>query len=184
MRVLIVHNEHGDRAVKAAETISSWLAEQGMEYVIASKHEAHVKGTSLSDGTGAVDYDLAIAIVRCARLIGFSEVPILGYDFGTLGFLAGIDQEDLIGALKQALNHELTVQRRATLQIRIDFSDGSVTNLFGLNEVAVTHGASGRIVDFDLLIDNVHVAHLRGDGMIIATATARRPIRFPPADRS
>lgn len=178
MRVLIVHNEHGHEAEHAVDAICQWLGEHNHGYVVASKHGSEVPGVARPDGTGPVGYDLAIAIggdgtiLRCANLLGFSGVPILGYDFGTLGFLTGSPGDDLIGPLVQAMAGELPVQRRTTLQIAIDYGEAAPpVHLFGLNEMAVTCGSSGKIVDFDLYIDQVHVAHLRGDGMIVSTAT-------------
>jgi NAD+ kinase len=177
MRVLIVFNDRSWKAISAVDTLRSWLDEHGFDYVYVSDSNVEPSDTADETGEGAHGYDLAIAvggdgtILRAARLVGFSSTPILGFDYGTLGFLAGADGSDLIGTLEATLDHKLSVQHRTSLLVTVDYDDGSTRQLFGLNEVAVTHGGSGRIVDFDMAIDGVHVAHLRGDGMIVSTAT-------------
>lgn len=177
MRVLIVHNDKREDANKAVGELCGWLADNGVEYVIAADCDGAPPDTADASGEGAHGYGLAIAvggdgtILRCARMVGFSEIPILGYDFGTLGFLAGVSADNILDTIEDVLKRQLVVQHRAALLVVTEYADGTVERCFALNEVAVTHGGSGRIVDFDVCIDDIHVAHLRGDGMIVSTST-------------
>ena len=49
--------------------------------------------------------------------------------------------------------------------------DDPARTFFALNELAVTRGANGRIIDFSLGISGAHIADMRGDGLVVATAT-------------
>ncbi len=49
--------------------------------------------------------------------------------------------------------------------------DNPARTFFALNELAVTRGANGRIIDFWLDISGAHIADMRGDGLVVATAT-------------
>ena len=54
---------------------------------------------------------------------------------------------------------------------------------FALNEAAVTRGANGRIIDFSLSISDVPIADMRGDGLVVATATGSTAYALSAADR-
>lgn len=151
-------------------------------------------------------------ILRTARLLQGSATPILGINFGHLGFLANACGESVVEMVGRALADEYAYERRDNLRIDVvcegdsdPFDDGvsaggwdapedafgapdvrSVENadaagcagvssapktFFALNEAAVTRGASGRIIDFSLDVSDNHVADMRGDGLVVATAT-------------
>ena len=117
-------------------------------------------------------------MLRAARLVGSLQIPILGLSFGHLGFLtadANLDQADMFQLVGQALAQELHVTRRAALAVVVEGYDreGNETTLRtnAVNEVVLARGASGRMVEFDVSANGVHIDRLRGDGFVVSTAT-------------
>lgn len=195
MRILIVRNNSNSQAVDASLLLATYLATQGLEYTLVDSsdlscrcdHEgvnaalaAGVAMTVVLGGDGT--------ILRTARQIGTSGVPILGINFGRLGFLANSSDDGVIAIVSSALAGDVVAEQRTNLRIDVvcagevdpwdDDSDAAMADVddparsfFALNELAVTRGANGRIIDFGLSISGDHIADMRGDGLVVATAT-------------
>lgn len=220
MHILIVRNNSNSQAVDASLLLATYLATQGVGYTLVDSsdlswrcdhnalNEALATGTQMTvvlggDGT----------ILRTARQIGTSGVPILGINFGRLGFLANSSEEGVVSIMAAALAGDVVAEQRTNLRIDVvcegerdpwaddaqelaGFDGGSgaeqgevtadesaactpsgfpcgphARTFFALNELAVTRGANGRIIDFGLDISGAHVADMRGDGLVVATAT-------------
>ena len=195
MHILIVRNNSNSQAVDASLLLATYLATQGLEYTLVDSsdlscrcdHEgvnaalaAGVAMTVVLGGDGT--------ILRPARQIGTSGVPILGINFGRLGFLANSSDDGVIAIVSSALAGDVVAEQRTNLRIDVvcagevdpwdDDSDAAMADVddparsfFALNELAVTRGANGRIIDFGLSISGDHIADMRGDGLVVATAT-------------
>lgn len=177
MRVMLVPNELYEASVEAASKLEAWLDDQLIDVVkppcFGNDSEACLEGVDLvvslgGDGT----------LLRAARLVGSLQIPILGLSFGHLGFLtadANLDQADMFQLVGQALAQELHVTRRAALAVVVEGYDreGNETTLRtnAVNEVVLARGASGRMVEFDVSANGVHIDRLRGDGFVVSTAT-------------
>ena len=195
MHILIVRNNSNSQAVDASLLLATYLATQGLEYTLVDSsdlscrcdHEgvnaalaAGVAMTVVLGGDGT--------ILRTARQIGTSGVPILGINFGRLGFLANSSDDGVIAIVSSTLAGDVVAEQRTNLRIDVvcagevdpwdDDSDAAMADVddparsfFALNELAVTRGANGRIIDFGLSISGDHIADMRGDGLVVATAT-------------
>lgn len=200
MHILIVRNNSNSRAVDASLLLATYAATQGLDYTLVDSseltcrcdhegvNEALASGTSLAvvlggDGT----------ILRTARQVGTSGVPILGINFGRLGFLANSSDDGVVGIVASALAGDVVAEQRTNLRIDVvcegevdpwgdddapgfddevtSTCDASARSFFALNELAVTRGANGRVIDFSLDISGAHIAEMRGDGLVVATAT-------------
>lgn len=176
MKVLIVPNYSREPAVEDARKLDSWLDEQGIEAKWAHDHKLFP-----NRATDAADCGLVVSLggdgtlLRAARIVGYSEVPILGVSYGHLGFLTSAGPEDLISSVENALAGELHASRRATLDVESEFvrPDGStyVVRSFALNDFAVSRGGRGDMVEFDVSVSGKKIDRLRGDGFVVSTAT-------------
>jgi NAD+ kinase len=178
MKVLLFANTTKDLASQAIGSIREWLENQGIEYDTISSGifesgEPHleelrssVKGCDLvctfgGDGT----------ILRAAHIVGELGIPLLCYNFGTLGFLAGASEDDLIPALKAAVAGELGIDARTMLEVTVSYEDGQSEKQLAINELVVSRGHFGRIVALDMFINDSFIDTLRGDGVLVATPT-------------
>ncbi|QUC04599.1 MAG: NAD(+)/NADH kinase [Coriobacteriaceae bacterium] len=176
MKVLIVPNYSRPGAVKGANTLDAWLKSQGHEAVwtpdMTSKEYNHVtaQGCNLvvslgGDGT----------LLRAARIVGYAEIPLIGFSYGHLGFLTTGRPSNLIRTVSEALEGEMHASHRATLSIEADyyFPDGTsyTERRFALNDMALTRGSLGDVISFDVGVSGNHIDQIQGDGFVVSTAT-------------
>lgn len=216
MNVLVVVNKANPKANDAALLLAAYLGSQGIAFQLLDSRELP-SCASLADGAAAQvaraegiaiagQEDLAVVlggdgtILRTARLATALEVPILGINFGHLGFLANSSEPGVVALVAAALAGDVTAEQRANLHIEVvcegdedegrgaaDCSGAAVAawdadgceaqaagrarSFFALNEITVARGASGRIVDFAMSVSGDKVASMRGDGVVVSSAT-------------
>ena len=189
MKIIIVSNRNNPRTLDALFQIVAYLDSQGISHV-------EIDVTDLPDSAFACNasideaherygggYDLVITlggdgtILHTARLANVIEAPILGINFGHMGFLANTVNEGTIPLIADALAGEIVSEQRVNLQVDVtclgDEEEPPVMprRFFALNEIAIARGAMGHIVDFSFDISGDRVATMRGDGLIVSTAT-------------
>ena len=118
--------------------------------------------------------DLVIAIggdgtmLSCSRLFGIREIPVLGINLGTLGFLTDIVPDELTTKLLEVINGKYTLDKRFFLETQIKRTQ---KKHIALNEVVIHSGAIAQLIEYDLFIDDVFVFRQKADGLIISSPT-------------
>lgn len=111
------------------------------------------------------------SILHIAREAAVRSTPILGVNFGHIGYMAELERKD-IAAASRLLSGKYEIHDRMTLRVDIVNKTGEKTvSQCALNEAAVTHGNLSRIADLSLYCDGEFVACHRADGMIVASPT-------------
>ncbi|HET9132790.1 MAG TPA: NAD(+)/NADH kinase [Gemmatimonadales bacterium] len=111
-------------------------------------------------------------LLRGARLLDGREVPILGINFGRVGFLTTISRHELTTALARVANGEHRVTSRAALQGAIlDANGTATTSLMALNDVVLHKGGVARVVRYQVDIDGEVVGPISADGVVVASPT-------------
>lgn len=176
LKVLIVPNYRRQDAIDDARTLGLWLKDQGIESeCLPDKRIEQVDSVDLDGLALVVSLGGDGTLLRAARVVGYSEIPIVGISYGHLGFLTSAEPLDLLPCVDSALSGKLHISRRATLDIEATFMrpDGTceTTHEFALNEMSISRGAGGDIIEFDIWVTGNHIDRLRGDGFIVSTAT-------------
>lgn len=178
MKVFLVPNYYKDEAIQSGLTLELWLSRQGIEVAWAVDQRSGIK-----DETDLSDFDLVISLggdgtlLRAAHLVGMNEIPILGLSYGHVGFLTAANPEegDILRVVSDALAGEMHVSRRATLccEVHSTMPDGEdrVITAHALNDLALTRGPLSDMVEFDICVSGHHIDRLRGDGVVVSTAT-------------
>ncbi len=138
-------------------------------------HESHTNGPDITD---AHDADLFVVLGGDGTLLGQTRrtrtlgLPIVGINFGRLGFLAEFDlaafekhAERLIGG------GPLSIEDRLLLSVEVFANGERVLTGEALNDCVVTAGPPFRMIEIALSIDGEAGPTLKGDGVIIATPT-------------
>lgn len=116
--------------------------------------------------------DLAIAlggdgtVLYTAHEVLEHRIPILGINFGCLGFLTELEA-DAVSSLQEILNGDFQIEERRLCKIETD----SGCCFYALNEAVISSTVSVELGEFDLHVDENEVDHYRADGLIIATPT-------------
>lgn len=124
MFVITVRNNLNPKAIEASYMLSAYLDTQHIENIF-------IDSSSLFNGTAQLptidytDYVLAVVlggdgtILHTARLVNKYNIPIVGINFGNLGFLANDGECGVIELVSRALADELIVDRRSNLQVDV-----------------------------------------------------------------
>lgn len=176
LKVLIVPNYSRKDAVEDSKRLGSWLGERGIEVdILPDKHAQRPPESSPRDYRLVVSLGGDGTLLRAARVVGYTGVPIVGISYGHLGFLTSARPGELFSTVKRALNNEMHVSHRATLDVEASFVKGGdttyTTHRFGLNDLAISHGIRGDMLEFEVSVSGNHIDRLRGDGFVVSTAT-------------
>ena len=175
--VLIVPVRIYEESMADARRLAEWLDDQGID-VRWAPQIGRDEDADLSDVDLAVSLGGDGTLLRAAHMVMASgrEIPVLGLSYGHLGFLTcdrgALDVTQMVG---MALAGELLQVRRATLAGELtgrDANGAEVTRaVSGLNEIVLSRGGSGKIVECSVRVNGHSVTDLRGDGIVVASAT-------------
>ena len=108
-------------------------------------------------------------IIHAAKYAAAANKPILGINLGRLGFVAGLEVNEL-DSLKALLQGDYTIDERMMLAITYR-KDGKLVTKDVVNEAVLSRGALSKIVDFTVSSAGTHLLDYRADGLILATPT-------------
>ncbi len=111
------------------------------------------------------------SILQAARIAEPFGIPILGVNFGRVGFLSEAQPDNWLQKLEKVLAGEYWIEQR--LMIRADLErNGRILDTFtALNDVVVGRGRQARVIKLHLRVDNDLVTTYTADGLIVATPT-------------
>lgn len=107
-------------------------------------------------------------ILRTVHLLSKSEIPILGVNIGSLGFLAATSLEKVSDHINQFFNNDLKIDKRSVLELNIK---GEKEKWFALNEFVVDKAGFHRVIKIETIIDKNLLNSYISDGLIISTPT-------------
>ena len=105
-------------------------------------------------------------MMRAANM--FPDIPLFGINFGKVGFLAMVEQNDWLVAINALLAGHYQVEDGATLAACVGRGDESLDQGWAINDVVIRGGV--RMIDIEVYIDGHYVNTYPGDGMIVSTA--------------
>lgn len=139
--------------------------------------------------------DIAVAIggdgttLNVAKKASLKNKPVLGINAGRLGFMSGIERDEL-NLLENLVSDNYKIDERMMLKARI-FEDNVQKSVHHcLNDIVISRGNFARLIDISVICDGRNVSNTRADGVIIATPTgstaysmaAGGPVVSPEAD--
>lgn len=164
-RIGILYHPLLEKAQTLSQQLEDYLSSRGVSSWQCSTHDEdkarpQVAGTDLilsigGDGT----------ILRVARIITPSSVPILGVNLGKLGFITEIGGNEVLSVLPGLLKGEGWIEDRAMVEAQVDNK-----SFHALND-AVLRSTAVRLVNIEAKVDGTPIATYRADGIIAATAT-------------
>ena len=178
--VALIGRHDGQKSTELINALGDFLVERGCEVMVESA-TAGVNGITRFP---AVDYagvgaraKLAVVLggdgsmLNAARQLAPYRVPLVGVNQGRLGFMTDIAQKHMLESMAQIMEGRYSTEERTMLSAEaLRGSDRLLTTL-ALNDVVVSKGAVGRLIEFLIHIDGQFVYDLRLDGLIVATPT-------------
>ena len=174
-RVLLLTHREPDVTASTLPTVMAILQEAGVQVLVpAGEVVKHRILAPFSSGDGMVlksggeDLILVLggdgSILRALAREAGSGAPVIGINYGRVGFLASIERESLERDLRRALAGEFQVLGLPSL--KATWADGEVE---AVNDLAVFRGGDSRIADLTYAVDDELVATVRCDGVVMST---------------
>lgn len=108
-------------------------------------------------------------IIHAAKHAAQAQKPILGINVGRLGFVAGLETDEL-ELLELLVSGKYTVDNRMMISATVGKADGDVAYQ-ALNEAVISRGSLSRILDFQVSLNEDTICRYRADGLILSTPT-------------
>jgi len=155
-----------------------WLSQQGKEVVIDEETAQLGGGQSphpKSKIPSMVDMIIVLGgdgtLLGVARLAAGFNVPLLGANFGGLGFLTEVTLEEIQSILLKIFSNNYVIDERVLLQIQIIRKGKKVAESNALNDVVVSKGTLVRMISLEIRTNGDLITSIRGDGLIVSTPT-------------
>jgi len=178
MKAFIMPNLDKKNASECTKKVIDKLNKLGVESMLDEKYRNIFEDCSavFADffaGIYEADFVIAIGgdgtIIHSAKHAVEYDKPLLGINVGRLGFMAGLEMDELPD-LQGLVSKSYNIQKRMLLKCK-HYSDGVVNEYLALNDVVVSNGALSRIIDLDVLTNGKKIVSYRADGIILSTPT-------------
>jgi NAD+ kinase len=117
-------------------------------------------------------------ILRAAELLRGTEVPLVGVNFGHVGFLAEAERDSVADTVRRVLAREFEVDSRLTLAVRVVRAGHEVFKSWALNESTVEKGSRERMLEVVVEVDRRPLSTFGCDGVVVATPTGSTAYAF------
>jgi len=189
-------------AAEPLTRIGAWLRERKIE-VVYEDETAHLTQPRDLHATRSREelpscVDLIVVLGGDGTLLAMAgriaqagrEIPILGVNFGGLGFLTELRIDELFPALESVVNGTATYDERLMLSATASLRNKTDETRVVLNDVVFTKGPLSRMIELSVSVNGRFVTRVKADGLIIASATgstaynlaAGGPIVHPSVD--
>lgn len=177
-KIGFVTNIEKDPTLQETKKMVDFVLKKGCDvYVSENFSDVHpdVIATSSSEMYKSVDFVVVIGgdgtILRVARSAAIFDTPILGINFGTLGYLADVEKINAIDAIEKVLNGDFTIENRMMLEPYVERGCVSHEINLALNEVCITNSVCSRMIKLSVEVNGEYFDTFRADGIIVSTPT-------------
>jgi NAD+ kinase len=170
---------HKPAAIAVVCDLLAWCAQRGIELRAAASiaEQARCAPLAVKGDELAEDLDLLVVLggdgtmLGAARLVGSRQTPVLGINFGWLGYLTEFTLEELYPALDGVREGNFRIDHRMMLEVGLQRGGHLVETHRALNDAVVNKSALARMIELECYINEHFVNSFRADGMIVATPT-------------
>ena len=198
MVISVFPNLNNNGVSELAFDVIKILTDGGADVYVQNEYKPIFKSTKAK----FENFDKAMSLCDCAIAIGgdgttlniakkaaFLNKSTLGINAGRLGFMSGIERDEL-SLLTKLINKEYIIDERAMLKATIEKDGEVLSSHHCLNDIVVSRGNFARLIDVTITCDGRSVSNMRSDGVIISTPTgstaysmaAGGPVVSPEAD--
>ena len=180
--VILTPNPYRDTNFQTVRAAMKVLKDAGMEpklclpfevdrsYELPKDLRFHKLDRELQNAELVVCFGGDGTILHMAKAATRKNVPILGVNIGTMGFMAELESTEL-DQLARLAKDDYVLDRRMMLDVVVQRDRDIIFHDIGLNDVVITKGAIARITHLTVKCDGVEAIQCGGDGVIVATPT-------------
>jgi len=170
-KVAVIPNLLRDTDGMGTKTIIEYLNSKGIKVYVDKSLEEYGFNAEYTDIDRFRNIDMAIIIGGDGTMLSASknyinrDIPILGINHGNVGFLTELEKDDMQG-LDDIINGNYTLEKRPIIKV-----EHLGNTYYSVNEASIHRGSSPKMLDIDIIIEDVPMNQFRADGLIVATSS-------------
>lgn len=176
-KIAIVYRPETSQALQTALRLAEWLCDQGITVYTQAHQE--LDGLSKQIKSKRTLNDLSAVIVlggdgtylNAARMLEGRQIPILGVNMGSLGFLTNTKMSELYEDVIYTLEGKMELRPRTMLSLQIKRKNKKVIKELALNDIVIERGSYSQMITLEYSYDRFMVCELKADGIVVATPT-------------
>ena len=182
MKVILSPNPYRDKGLRAVREAQRILEKDGVESSICLPFRPEgsyelpqeVQVSDILQEAPQADMLICFGgdgtILHSAKLAAQYDIPILGVNMGSVGFMAELEHSEL-KLLHRLVEGKYTYEKRRLMDVRVMRDNRTIFQDVALNDATITKGAVARVIDLIVYGDRVKITEFSGDGVIVATPT-------------
>lgn len=175
----IISRPNRPQVAEIIQGLLTWLAEHKYNIIVDEETANYVAGQNVVPRTQMSSHALDLVVVlggdgtllSAARVTAAIDVPLLGVNLGSLGFLTEVPLQSLYPMLEAIAQGRAAVEHRSLMHVDLVRDDVVRSSYLVFNDAVVNKTALARLNTYDLYVNKTFVSSYRADGMIVATPT-------------
>lgn len=177
-KFFIVTNRDKDDNLLFTKQIGDYINSKGKSWSMQEDNTC-VDGTSYryTNAENAKDAECVIVLggdgtlIQAARDLSELDIPILGVNIGTLGYLTDIDRSHVFGAIDNILDGNYEIDERMILEGTAYRGREIIQKQIALNDIVINREGLLKVIDFEVYVNNEYLISYSADGVIVSTPT-------------
>ena len=178
-KFFIIANRQKDKELKTARKVEAYLNSKGKSCILREETSEQKARSNHYTDVEKIPKDVECIIViggdgtllQAARDVVNRQIPLLGINMGTLGYLAEIDRSSIDGALNHLMLDEYTIETRMMLNGKVYHKEELIAEDVALNDIVIGRDGPLHVTRFHNYVNGEFLNSYTADGIIIATAT-------------
>ena len=178
-KFFIIANRPKDKELKTARKVEAYLNSKGKSCILREETSEQKARSNHYTDVEKIPKDVECIIViggdgtllQAARDVVNRQIPLLGINMGTLGYLAEIDRSSIDGALNHLMLDEYTIEKRMMLNGKVYHKEELIAEDVALNDIVIGRDGPLHVTRFHNYVNGEFLNSYTADGIIIATAT-------------
>ena len=178
-KFFIIANRQKDKELKTARKVEAYLNSKGKSCILREETSEQKARSNHYTDVEKIPKDVECIIViggdgtllQAARDVVNRQIPLLGINMGTLGYLDEIDRSSIDGALNHLMLDEYTIEKRMMLNGKVYHKEELIAEDVALNDIVIGRDGPLHVTRFHNYVNGEFLNSYTADGIIIATAT-------------
>lgn len=179
MIISVFPNLNNEGVKQLADAVIDVLSKLNCTVIVSQNYKSIFENSKLTyaDDENLMSLcEVAIAIggdgttLNVAKRASFQSKPVLGINAGRLGFMSGLEQDELY-LLENLVCGRYEIDNRLMLKADVIRDSQTISTYHCLNDFVISRGNFARLIDVDIFCDGRKVSNMRSDGVILSTPT-------------
>ncbi len=175
----VITNDIKDKNFKVTNQIVEYLSSHGCNCTVMNTKQRSQEGkyhyTDASQIPESTECIIVLGgdgtLLQAARDVVDKDIPLLGINLGTLGYLAEIDRHMIIPAMEHLMADDYSIESRMMLKGEVWHKGKQIAADLALNDIVIGREGAFRVVNFRSFVNDEYLTSYKADGIIISTPT-------------